>query len=167
MPSEWASCLSSALFTVLLDLRVFGQVVIMLLYMGFLSRSHTRYLTERMHIQESLLCIFHSHHLSDYSLCCFVLQPGSSLEQTHIFVLAHILRRPIIVYGVKYYKSFRGETLGYTRFQGERWSPAHRCFSQILLKCGTILASEEGWDLFLWDCSGLRLHSWHNCPSDL
>lgn len=47
------------------------------------------------------------------------LQPGSSLEQTHIFVLAHILRRPIIVYGVKYYKSFRGETLGYTRFQGK------------------------------------------------
>ncbi|GAA6079255.1 ubiquitin thioesterase zranb1-A, partial [Tachysurus ichikawai] len=44
--------------------------------------------------------------------------PGASLEQTHIFVLAHILRRPIIVYGVKYYKSFRGETLGYTRFQG-------------------------------------------------
>lgn len=50
---------------------------------------------------------------------CFLSQPGSSLEQTHIFVLAHILRRPIIVYGVKYYKSFRGETLGYTRFQGE------------------------------------------------
>uniref|UniRef100_A0A8C8U231 Ubiquitin thioesterase ZRANB1 n=1 Tax=Peromyscus maniculatus bairdii TaxID=230844 RepID=A0A8C8U231_PERMB len=45
-------------------------------------------------------------------------QPGASLEQTHIFVLAHILRRPIIVYGIKYYKSFRGETLGYTRFQG-------------------------------------------------
>lgn len=41
------------------------------------------------------------------------------MEQTHIFVLAHILRRPIIVYGVKYYKSFRGETLGYTRFQGK------------------------------------------------
>lgn len=46
-------------------------------------------------------------------------KPGASLEQTHVFVLAHILRRPIIVYGVKYYKSFRGETLGYTRFQGE------------------------------------------------
>ncbi|KAF1397138.1 Ubiquitin thioesterase ZRANB1, partial [Spheniscus humboldti] len=45
-------------------------------------------------------------------------QPGASLEQTHIFVLAHILRRPNIFYGVKYYKSFRGETLGYTRFQG-------------------------------------------------
>lgn len=53
-------------------------------------------------------------------MLCFLLQPGSSLEQTHIFVLAHILRRPIIVYGVKYYKSFRGETLGYTRFQGEQ-----------------------------------------------
>lgn len=52
-------------------------------------------------------------------LVSVVPQPGSSLEQTHIFVLAHILRRPIIVYGVKYYKSFRGETLGYTRFQGE------------------------------------------------
>eukprot|EP00064_Thunnus_orientalis_P005117 superscaffoldBa00000490_g5130 len=51
---------------------------------------------------------------SDY----FSPSPGASLEQTHIFVLAHILRRPIIVYGVKYYKSFRGETLGYTRFQG-------------------------------------------------
>lgn len=48
-----------------------------------------------------------------------LFQPGASLEQTHIFVLAHILRRPIIVYGVKYYKSFRGETLGYTRFQGK------------------------------------------------
>lgn len=45
-------------------------------------------------------------------------QPGASLEQTHIFALAHILRRPIIVYGVKYVKSFRGETLGLAKFQG-------------------------------------------------
>lgn len=43
---------------------------------------------------------------------------GASLEQTHIFALAHILRRPIIVYGVKYVKSFRGETLGFANFQG-------------------------------------------------
>ncbi|XP_070541181.1 ubiquitin thioesterase ZRANB1-like [Ptychodera flava] len=49
------------------------------------------------------------------SLAC---QPGAALEQTHIFALAHILRRPIIVYGVKFIKSFRGETLGYARFQG-------------------------------------------------
>uniref|UniRef100_A0A2C9JT89 ubiquitinyl hydrolase 1 n=1 Tax=Biomphalaria glabrata TaxID=6526 RepID=A0A2C9JT89_BIOGL len=45
-------------------------------------------------------------------------QPGTSLEQTHIFALAHILRRPIIVYGVKYVKSFRGETIGFAKFQG-------------------------------------------------
>lgn len=45
-------------------------------------------------------------------------QPGAALEQTHIFCLSHILRRPIIVYGIKYVKSFRGETLGFARFQG-------------------------------------------------
>lgn len=60
-----------------------------------------------------------SKFLFKCSLCLCLVQPGASLEQTHIFVLAHILRRPIIVYGVKYFKSFRGETLGYTRFQGK------------------------------------------------
>lgn len=45
-------------------------------------------------------------------------QPGASLEQLHVFALAHVLRRPIIVYGVKYVKSFRGEALGYARFEG-------------------------------------------------
>ncbi|KAK3595311.1 hypothetical protein CHS0354_004463 [Potamilus streckersoni] len=45
-------------------------------------------------------------------------QPGSSLDQLHIFALAHILRRPIIVYGVKVIKSFRGENIGYVRFEG-------------------------------------------------
>lgn len=45
-------------------------------------------------------------------------QPGASLEQLHIFVLAHIFRRPIIVYGVKNVKSFRGEDIGYARFEG-------------------------------------------------
>ncbi|XP_060074323.1 ubiquitin thioesterase ZRANB1-like [Ylistrum balloti] len=44
--------------------------------------------------------------------------PGASLEQIHIFAIAHILRRPVIVYGVKYVKSFRGETIGLARFQG-------------------------------------------------
>ena len=44
---------------------------------------------------------------------------GSSLEQTHVFALAHILRRPIIVYAVKYVKSMRGETIDYARFEGE------------------------------------------------
>lgn len=52
------------------------------------------------------------------SLISLASQPGTSLEQLHVFALAHILRRPIIVYGVKYVKSFRGEALGYARFEG-------------------------------------------------
>jgi ubiquitin thioesterase ZRANB1 len=56
------------------------------------------------------------------TLLSLASQPGASLEQLHIFVLAHIFRRPIIVYGVKYVKSFRGEDIGYARFEGElRW----------------------------------------------
>lgn len=55
-------------------------------------------------------------------LCCVMLiylyAVGSALEQMHIFALAHILRRPIIVYGVKYVKSFRGETIDLAKFQG-------------------------------------------------
>ena len=45
-------------------------------------------------------------------------QPGASLEQLHVFCLAHVLRRPIIVYGVKFVKSWRGENLGFARFEG-------------------------------------------------
>lgn len=52
------------------------------------------------------------------SLLSLASQPGTSLEQLHVFALAHVLRRPIIVYGVKYVKSFRGEALGYARFEG-------------------------------------------------
>lgn len=52
------------------------------------------------------------------TLLSLASHPGSSLEQLHIFTLAHILRRPIIVYGVKYVKSFRGEDIGYARFEG-------------------------------------------------
>ena len=45
-------------------------------------------------------------------------QQGHSLEQAHILVLAHILRRPIIVYGVKIVKNYRGENLGLVNFEG-------------------------------------------------
>ena len=45
---------------------------------------------------------------------------GTSLEQTHVFALAHILRRPIIVYAVKYVKSRKGETIDYARFEGNQ-----------------------------------------------
>ncbi|XP_022080851.1 ubiquitin thioesterase Zranb1-like [Acanthaster planci] len=64
-------------------------------------------------------------------------QPGAALEQIHIFGLAHILRRPIIVYGVKYIKSFRGENIGYARFQGVYlpllWDPSFCWKSPITL----------------------------------
>ena len=56
------------------------------------------------------------------------LFPGASLEQIHIFALAHILRRPIIVYGIKFVKSFRGENIGLARFQGEGSAICHDCF---------------------------------------
>lgn len=46
-------------------------------------------------------------------------QQGKSLEQLHIFALAHIVRRPVIVYGVKLVKNFRGENLGYVNFEGD------------------------------------------------
>lgn len=52
------------------------------------------------------------------ALVSLATQPGSSLEQLHVFVLAHIFRRPIIIYGVKYVKSFRGENIGYAKFEG-------------------------------------------------
>ncbi|EUB60098.1 Ubiquitin thioesterase zranb1-A [Echinococcus granulosus] len=42
----------------------------------------------------------------------------SPLEQIHIFVLAHVLRRPIIVYGVKYIHNYRDEPIGLANFEG-------------------------------------------------
>uniref|UniRef100_A0A1B6CS39 ubiquitinyl hydrolase 1 n=1 Tax=Clastoptera arizonana TaxID=38151 RepID=A0A1B6CS39_9HEMI len=43
---------------------------------------------------------------------------GSSLENLHVFILAQILRRPIIVYSVKYVKNYRGEDLDLARYEG-------------------------------------------------
>lgn len=43
---------------------------------------------------------------------------GNSLEQAHVFALAHILRRPIIIYAVKYVKSLHGEMIDLARFEG-------------------------------------------------
>ncbi|KAK6622350.1 hypothetical protein RUM44_002161 [Polyplax serrata] len=64
-------------------------------------------------------------------------QPGASLDQLHVFALSHILRRPIIVYGVKYVKSFRGETLGFARFEGVYlpllWEPSFCIRSPLAL----------------------------------
>lgn len=42
--------------------------------------------------------------------------PRSSLEQTHVWVLAHVLRRPIIVYAVHSIKNYRDEVQSYINF---------------------------------------------------
>ncbi|EEC19625.1 zinc finger protein, putative [Ixodes scapularis] len=71
------------------------------------------------------------------TLVSLAAQPGSALEQMHVFTLAHVLRRPIVVYGVKYVKSFRGEALGYARFEGGHQSlfPANGlCVAQLPLQ---------------------------------
>ena len=60
-----------------------------------------------------------SQLMSDWSsLVAVARKPGKSLEQIHIFVLAHVLRRPIIVYGVKMVMSISGEPLGTVNFDG-------------------------------------------------
>ena len=61
------------------------------------------------------------HQLRDdwNDVLTFANQPGESLGHAHIFALAHVLRRPIIVYGVTNVKSYRGEYfIGLARFQG-------------------------------------------------
>lgn len=60
-----------------------------------------------------------SQLMSDWSsLGALARKPGKSLEQIHIFVLAHVLRRPIIVYGVKVVMNINGEPLGTVNFDG-------------------------------------------------
>jgi hypothetical protein len=74
---------------------------------------------------ECLMARALDYRLDDYqleqdwsSVLALAHQPGASLEQAHIFALCHIFRRPIIVYSVKYVKSFRGENIGVTHFEG-------------------------------------------------
>lgn len=64
-------------------------------------------------------------------------QPGASLQQLHVFALAHVLRRPVLVYGVKFVKSFRGEALDYAGFEGVYlpllWEPSFCSTSPVAL----------------------------------
>ena len=59
---------------------------------------------------------------------------GASLEQVHVFALAHILRRPIIIYGVKVVKSFRGESIDFARFEGKWAGLCKKISYHILLR---------------------------------
>ncbi|XP_797278.3 ubiquitin thioesterase zranb1 [Strongylocentrotus purpuratus] len=93
---------------------------------------------ESMHVESMHFSLDDDQWLNDWSLMLSLAgQPGAALEQTHIFALAHVLRRPIIVYGVKFIKSFRGENLGFARFQGVYlpllWEPSFCCKSPIVL----------------------------------
>lgn len=51
-------------------------------------------------------------------LAAAAARPRAALHQLHVFALAHVLRRPLLVYGVDVVNSFRGEALGYARFRG-------------------------------------------------
>ncbi|XP_059062964.1 ubiquitin thioesterase trabid-like [Achroia grisella] len=51
-------------------------------------------------------------------LAAAAARPGAALRQPHVFALAHVLRRPLLVLGVELVASHRGEPLGYARFRG-------------------------------------------------
>lgn len=75
--------------------------------------------TEAMQAQSMHFSLDENQWQHDWAIILSIAsQPGASLEQIHIFALAHILRRPVIVYGIKFVKSFRGENIGIARFQG-------------------------------------------------
>jgi hypothetical protein len=44
--------------------------------------------------------------------------PKSALEQTHVWALAHVLRRPIIVYAILNIRNYRDEVVDLARHQG-------------------------------------------------
>lgn len=51
-------------------------------------------------------------------LCASAARPGAALAQVHVWALAHVLRRPIVVYGEDVVHSHRGDALGYAHFRG-------------------------------------------------
>lgn len=51
-------------------------------------------------------------------LAAAAARPGAALQQLHVWALAHVLRRPLLVYGEDVVSSFRGDALGYARFRG-------------------------------------------------
>lgn len=51
-------------------------------------------------------------------LAAAAARPGAALQQLHVWALAHVARRPLLVYGVERVDSFRGEPLGFARFRG-------------------------------------------------
>jgi len=74
---------------------------------------------EEMQAQEMNYSLDPDQWKSDWSnIVGLAATAGTSLEQAHVFALAHILRRPIIIYAVKYVKSLHGEMIDLARFEG-------------------------------------------------
>jgi len=74
---------------------------------------------EQMQASEMNYTLEEEQWKSDWSnIVGLAATAGTSLEQAHVFALAHILRRPIIIYAVKYVKSLHGEMIDLARFEG-------------------------------------------------
>ena len=70
-------------------------------------------------------------------LAAAAARPGAALRPLHVFALAHVLRRPLLVYGADVVASHRGEALGYACFRGVYlpllWEPAFCSDSPLCL----------------------------------
>ena len=85
---------------------------------------------------------------NDWSnLVCLAATAGNSLEQAHVFALAHILRRPIIIYAVKFVKGLRGESIDLARFEGI----GHWCFLLYFVATTIPLLLKQMY-YFIWKC---------------
>ena len=91
--------------------------------MIFLFRFYPRWKeAEQMQASEMNYTLDDQQWKNDWtSLVSLAATAGNSLEQAHVFALAHILRRPIIIYAVKYVKGFKGESIDLARFEGNTY----------------------------------------------
>jgi len=87
--------------------------------------------------------------------------PNSGLEQFHIFVLSHILRRPILVYGVEFFKNYRGETLSLAGFKGV-YLPLH-LDPKFCSKSPIALSYTKGHFTALVPMEGMMMNCVMNC----
>ena len=94
--------------------------VISLIFHFSLIRFYPRWKeAEQLQASEMNYSLDEQQWKNDWSnLVCLAATAGNSLEQAHVFALAHILRRPIIIYAVKFVKGLRGESIDLARFEG-------------------------------------------------
>ena len=106
------------------DVKIFEMMasdqVISLIFHFSLIRFYPRWKeAEQLQASEMNYSLDEQQWKNDWSnLVCLAATAGNSLEQAHVFALAHILRRPIIIYAVKFVKGLRGESIDLARFEG-------------------------------------------------